>query len=102
MSFITEYAAAKKAYTTALTHVKPLDVELVTRLQAFDPAAYADCVAKVNEIRFTLPKLQAEYNALAARACYRCHGTGQYQAPTTRTNRGIPVCFNCHGYGTKA
>lgn len=44
---------------------------------------------------------QAQHDADAAAGyfCFKCSGTGLYDAPTTRTHRGMPVCFKCLGSG---
>lgn len=71
-----------------------------------DPTSYATCLRKIAAIVETLPALrQAAAEAAAAlapleeRACRKCHGTGEYSAPTSAYRNGRPYCFKCNGTG---
>lgn len=51
-------------------------------------------------------KLESELAALIAEEaeaektqCFRCFGTGEYQAPSSRTRQGKKICFRCGGSG---
>lgn len=115
-AFTTEITAARAALTaaqgdlaTAIRHSTPFEPELMDKLQAFDPAAFSDCLARMDTIRETIPVLegavgvlQLMYDELAEQACHRCSGTGVYSAPTGYTRKGVPYCFACGGDGRDA
>ncbi len=114
-TFVTEYTAAiatataaHKALETARKHVQPLTPDLHATFLT-KPDLYAECLRKMADILDTLPALEAADAAadavvakLADRACFHCHGTGLYQAPTSHYTQGRPVCWKCGGTGESA
>lgn len=104
-----DLANARKSLATAVSHSAPLDAELAAKLEAHNPAAFAECAAKVEAITQTIPSLRAAVDTLAAthdelaeQACWKCRGTGVYTAPTTRLREGRAYCFGCGGDGRNA
>lgn len=114
-TFIAEYAAAnaaasaaRTALETALKHVTPPTPEL-HQIFLTTPDLYAEALRKIADILLTLPALRdtvattaAVVAPLAERACFFCHGTGLYQAPTSHYTQGRPVCWKCGGTGESA
>lgn len=100
---------ARKACDTARLHVRPMDADTHAALLAHDPVRYAQCLRQVADIMEGIPALDAARTAadealkvLADRACYACHGTGEYSAPTSAFRNGKPYCFKCGGTGESA
>lgn len=98
-SFPIELHTARKALDTALNRTAPLPAELVERLRAHDAVKYAECERQVAAIAATIPGLQAEYDRLAALACGRCAGTGEYGGASRYMRHGKKFCFHCGGSG---
>lgn len=103
------YAAAVKAHALAVKHTAPMGPEMAEMLRSRKPEAFAKMEAAVAEIAATIPALEAEraraataLEAIAQHACYRCQGTGNYMAPTSRFRGGKPYCFGCDGRGTRS
>lgn len=101
MSFITDLAAARKAYYDAVTWTKPLDPETAATLREWSPVKYAEMEDKVAAIAATLPALRAAYETLDDQACGRCSGTGEYGGASRYTRRGLRFCFDCNGHGKR-
>ncbi len=111
-AFRTGYAAARaasakayKALATAIQHVAPPTAEMHD-LFLSRPTAYAECLRKMADIVATLPVLREDAtrartiaDEYAQHACHRCHGTGDYSAPTRAFRQGRPYCFACGGTG---
>lgn len=99
MSYIDDLATARKAYYDAVRHTAPLEPELADILRERYPVKYAEAEAKVAEIAATLPALRSAYEALDARACGRCSGTGEYGGASRYLRAGRRYCFDCNGKG---
>lgn len=112
-TFAQQYAAACKASAdadAALTKALK-DVTLTLEFQQLAlarPESYAVCLRKIADIVETLPVLRAAVadanrvaDALGERACFHCHGTGLYQAPTSYYTQGKPTCWKCSGTGER-
>lgn len=111
-NFVNAYAAARKAsadadkaLATALLHLTPPSADLHA-LMLTRPEGYAECLRKMADIAASLPMLREDVqrantiaDELSERACFHCHGTGNYQAPTSYLTRGKPQCWNCGGSG---
>lgn len=113
MSFIARLAAARaadaaarKALADAHRHVEPNSLGLHKSLIEFSPVQYADALRKVADIMESIPALaaaaaeaRAALRPLEDRACYKCNGSGNYNAPTRAYRQGRPYCFKCDGKG---
>lgn len=100
-AFSAQLAAARSALVLAEKQSAPVAPELAQTLKEFNAAAYADCVAKMEAIAATVPALRETFEALAERACWKCQGSGDYNAPTSHFTRGRPVCWTCGGSGER-
>lgn len=101
-SFPAQYAATKNALDWAVGAASPFPADLAEKLRAMNPARYDEACRHLTYITKAIPYLEALRDEMAARACHRCFGTGEYAGPSAYTRRGRKYCFTCDGLGTTA
>ena len=100
MNFPVALQQARKALFDAQAQTVALEPELMERLrQHAGEERFAKMVADTDAIRATIPALQAAYDELAAQACHRCQGTGEYSGASRYHRFGKKYCFACSGKG---
>jgi hypothetical protein len=99
-------AAAREELRLAELHVQPLRPDLLELFQT-KPDVFKTYQERVAAIEATLPALRSAVataevalEPLQAKACWKCDGTGRYNAPTRAMRKGVPYCFKCDGHGT--
>lgn len=118
---VTAHTDAKAALAKAIqnstvrTDLQDMFLNRATTTQ-HDADSYAKCLRAIADIVATLPALaqavtdtEASIAAFADAvttlerdACCHCHGTGLYQAPTSHTQNGLPLCWKCGGTAKNA
>jgi hypothetical protein len=98
-TFPAQLTQARTVLDWAVKAAKPLPAELVEQLWAFDARRMTRCTFEVEMITRAIPHLRATFDALDARACWKCSGTGVYSGATNARRRGVPYCFTCNGAG---
>lgn len=102
-------AAAKEARTlrkAIAVYSKPMDAEVAAMVLAKDgqeglDTLVAACATYLAEQKDMLAEVTVVTDAWEAKACTRCSGTGDYQAPTSHMSKGRPICFQCKGTGQR-
>lgn len=91
----------KSLLTSVLSLIEGIELVVTHGGAAWGFPVDGDAIAQYRHTVKAEAATQAQHDADAAAGyfCFKCSGTGLYDAPTTRTQRGLPVCFKCSGSG---